>query len=94
MMKNIFYFTSKALFALKIFKFLSWLFGHVVKWLDKKDKVNFKFYDIAAWLTNSCDTRIAQMLRSKGNQTKKLIKTKNDTQNVLEKLAPDPFLKN
>ena len=32
--KNAFYFTSKALFVLKIFKFLSWLFGHVSKRLD------------------------------------------------------------
>ena len=29
MMKNAFYFTLKALFVLKLFKFLSWLFGHV-----------------------------------------------------------------
>ena len=42
--KNSFYFTSKALSFLKIFKFLSWLFGHVAKRLDKKDKVNFKFF--------------------------------------------------
>ena len=34
MMKNAFYFTSKALFVLKIFKFLSRLFGHVSKQLD------------------------------------------------------------
>ena len=34
MMKNAFYFTSKALFVLKLFKFLSGFFGHVVKWLD------------------------------------------------------------
>ena len=34
MMKKAFYFTSKALFVLKIFKFLSWLFGHVAKRLD------------------------------------------------------------
>ena len=34
MMKNTSYFTSKALFVLKIFKFLSWLFGHVSKRLD------------------------------------------------------------
>ena len=33
-MKNAFYFTSKALFVLKIFKFLSWFFGHVAKRLD------------------------------------------------------------
>ena len=30
-MKNAFYFTLKARFVLKIFKFLSWLFGHVEK---------------------------------------------------------------
>ena len=29
--ENAFYFTLKALFVLKIFKFLSWLFGHVEK---------------------------------------------------------------
>ena len=34
--KNAFYFILKALFILKIFKFLSWLFGHVEKtaWLE------------------------------------------------------------
>ena len=31
MMKNAFYFTLKAIFVLKIFTFLSWLFGHVEK---------------------------------------------------------------
>ena len=36
-MKNAFYFTSKALFILKIFKLLSWFFGHVSKWLDKSN---------------------------------------------------------
>ena len=48
MMKNVFYFTSKALFALKIFKFLIRVFGPVSKRLGKKDKVNFKFYDVTA----------------------------------------------
>ena len=36
MMKNAFYFTSKALFVLKIFKSLPWLSGHVSKRLDLK----------------------------------------------------------
>ena len=54
MMKNVFHFTSKALFVLKIFKFLSWLFGHAAKRLDKKDQVSFKFYDVAAWLIFWC----------------------------------------
>ena len=58
MMKNDFYFTSKAFFVLKIFKFLSWLFGHVAKRLDKKDKVNFKFYDATTWLANNRNTHI------------------------------------
>ena len=30
-MKNAFYFTLKALFVIKISKFLSWLFGYVEK---------------------------------------------------------------
>ena len=61
MMKNSFYFTSKALFVLKIFQvFLSRLFGHVAKRPDKKDKVNFKFYDATVWLTKNRDTDIAQ----------------------------------
>ena len=51
MMKNTFYFTSKALFVLKIFKSFSWPFGQVAKQLDKKDKINFKFDDVTAWLT-------------------------------------------
>ena len=62
MRKNTFYFTSKALFVLKIFKFLSRLFGHLAKRLDKKDKVNFKFHDVTAWLINNCNTHIVQYL--------------------------------
>ena len=63
MMKNAFYFMSKTLFVFKIFKFLSWLFGCVAKWLDKKDKVYFKLNDVTAWLTNNCNTHIAQCLK-------------------------------
>ena len=58
--KNAFYFTLKALFVLKIFKFSSWLFAHVAKPLDKKVQVNFKFYDVAVWLISSRNTHIAQ----------------------------------
>ena len=37
MIKNPFYFILKARFVLKIFKFLSWLFGHVERttWLER-----------------------------------------------------------
>ena len=62
MMKNAFYSTSKAFLVLKIFKFMSWLFGHVAKRLYKKDQVNFKFYDVTVWLTNNCNTHFAQYL--------------------------------
>ena len=62
MMENGFYFTSKAPSVLKIFKSLSWLFGHVSKRLDEKDKLNFKSYDVTAWLTNNCNIHIAQYL--------------------------------
>ena len=58
MMKNAFYFMLKALFVLKIFKFL-W---HVEKRLDQKDKVHFETYDVTAWLTENHNTHIAQYL--------------------------------
>ena len=41
-------------------------------WVDKKDKVNFKIYDVATCLTSNCNTLIAQFLRCKGNQAVKL----------------------
>ena len=43
MMKNAFYFTLKALFVLKIFKFLSVLFDYVEKRLDRKIRLIAKF---------------------------------------------------
>ena len=55
-MKNAFYFTSKALFILKMFKFLSWHFSHAAKPLDQNNKVDYKFYDITAWLANNRNT--------------------------------------
>ena len=54
-----------------IFKFLCWLFYRVKKRLDYKDKVNFKIYDVTAWLTNNYNTHIAQYLtrwRQLGNE--------------------------
>ena len=43
LMKNAFHLISKALFVLKIFEFLFWLFGRAEKRLDWKDNVSFKF---------------------------------------------------
>ena len=68
MIKNAFYFTSKALFVLKIFKFLSWLFGHVAKRLDKKDQVNLKLASQPGEQTIAIHI-LPNISRSKGNQT-------------------------
>ena len=32
--------------------------------LDKKNMVNFKFYDITAWITNNFNTHIAQYFKT------------------------------
>ena len=60
-MKNTFYFILKALFVLKLFKFLSF-FVHVGKQLDKKAKVNFKIYDVTTWETYNFNAHISQYL--------------------------------
>ena len=39
--------------------------------LMRKDKVNFKFYDATAWLTNIVIQILLNISRSKGNQTMK-----------------------
>ena len=41
-MKNAFYFMLKALFVLDIFKFLSWVFYYVEKWLYRKAPANIR----------------------------------------------------
>ena len=47
MMKNDFDFMLKVLFVLKVFSFLSWLFGYVEKQPNKNTKVNFKICDVS-----------------------------------------------
>ena len=71
MMKHAFYFMLKALFVLKISKFLTWIFGHVEKWLDKNAKDCFKIYYVADWETNNYNILIVQYLkkeRQSGNE--------------------------
>ena len=46
MIKKLLILPWKALSVLKIFKFLSWLLGHVEKRLDYNGKANFKIYDV------------------------------------------------
>ena len=64
MMKNAFYFMSKAVFVLDIFvPFLSWHFGFIEKRLDKKAIINSKIYDITDWETNNYNTYIVQYVK-------------------------------
>ena len=74
----LFYFTTKALFVLKLIKFQSRLFGQVVKRADQKDKVDFKFYDATTWLTNSCNTHIVQYLKKEIQSDNEIQKDKVD----------------
>ena len=53
MMKYAIYFILKALFVLKILRFLSWAF--------RRNSV-IRRYDVTAWLTKNCNTHIAQYL--------------------------------
>ena len=64
-------FHIKSSFGSQIFSFLFWLFGHAEKWLNHKNKVNFKIK------SQPGKQKIAMHLlpnisRSKGNQTVKL----------------------
>ena len=65
------YFVLKALFVLKIFKFLSWLLSHVGKWIDLKDKVSFR----NLWRHNLGKKKLLHISpnisRSKSNQATK-----------------------
>ena len=56
-------FTLNTLLVLIILKFLSWIFGHVAKQLNEKDKVNFKIYEVTTWLKSNCNTYIDQYLK-------------------------------
>ena len=62
MMISVFYLMLKAVFVLKILRFLPWLFDYVVKRLDKKAMIAFKVYDVAEWKTNNCNVHITQYL--------------------------------
>ena len=69
MLENSFFLKSLSVF--KIFKFLSWLFRHVEKWLDWKYKFNFLSYDVTKREANKCKTHIVQYLTKKSNQKMK-----------------------
>ena len=81
MMKSDFYLILKTLFVLVIFTFLSYLFGYILKRLDKKAKVNFNIYDVADWTTNTIYT-LPHISRRKGNQTMEFGQLIKKTRNI------------
>ena len=64
MMKNPFCFALKAPFVFKRFNCLFCFFGHVVKRLGQKYKVNFKTFDVTIWLTNISRIKDNQAIKS------------------------------
>lgn len=99
MTKNAFYLMLKALFVLEVFTFLSWCFGYVEKWLDKKAMVTYKIYHVTDWTIQI----LPNISRYKGNQKMKLVHSteyhmgniflEKHTQSVVVKLVPHPFCK-
>ena len=71
MMKNAFYFILEALFVLKLFKFLSQLFGHVGNSLIRKLRLTSKFMTSQPGLQTFAIYILSNISQSKGNQTMK-----------------------
>ena len=71
MMKNAFHFIWKALFIFEIFTFFSWLFGYVVKRLDKKLRLISKFMTSQTGQQMIIIRISTNVLRSKGNHAMK-----------------------
>ena len=71
MMKNAFYFILKALFVLKIFKFLSWLFGHVENELIRKIRLISTFMTSQPGQQRITTHILLNISRTKGNQALK-----------------------
>ena len=70
-MKNAYYFMLKAVFVLKISKFLSRIFGQVEKRLDQKEKLNFKIQTSLPGKQTIAIHVLPNISRSKGSQIMK-----------------------
>ena len=71
-MKNAFYFILKALFVLKIFRFLSWPFGHVKNDLIRKIRLILKFMTSQPGKQTIAIDILHNITRSKGYRTIKV----------------------
>ena len=67
---NPFHFILKGFFVLKTYNFL-FFFDHIGRRFDKKDKTNFKIYDVTNWITKNFNKHIVKYLkklRQSGNE--------------------------
>ena len=62
-MKNVFIATKKLFLFSVYLNLCPDLFDQVGKRIDKKDKFNFKTYDVINWKTNNYKTYITQYLK-------------------------------
>ena len=102
MLKNP-YFTLKALFVPKIFKFLPWPFGHIEKWLIRKIRLISKFMTSQPGKQTIAIHILSNISRSKSNRTMKFgqliecnmrnIFLKNSFTKCVEQTIPKPFSK-
>ena len=82
-MKNDFYFILKAFFVLKIFKFLSWLFGDVGKttWLETLQKS----WRQKSWRQNMVNEQLQCTYCPISHEVKTTID--DETSNVMQKMS-------
>ena len=98
MIKDAFYFTLKALFAIKIFQFLPWLFGHYKNGLIRRVRLISKYMTSKPGQQTIAIQILPNISRSKEKEISQKVKKhftwKNHTQNAMEKLFRDSFLEN
>ena len=92
MMKNAFYFNVQALFVLKIFKFLSWLFSHAGNSLCRKKRLISKLMASQSGKHTITIHITPDISKSKGNQAMKF--DKHFSWKIIHKRSySQPFLK-
>ena len=90
-----FLFHVKGFFVCKVFTFLSWLFGHIWKCLDKKSKSDFKVCDVIDLETNNYKTYIALYFNKwslSGSRIVRNIVFENHAENQPRRIIPDHFV--
>ena len=91
MMKMFLISPKKQFSLLRQIYFSSYFFGYVGKQLDNKDKIDFKIYVVINWEKITEIHILANISRSKGNQTKKRACFKFKKKTELSQIFPKRF---